>query len=78
METKKCKKCGEEKPATTEYFYYWERNANCKTCRLERMKKYREENRDKINKRAREDNRKNRDHGRKRYKAWVDKQGPEW
>ena len=45
VDFKRCSKCGEEKPASTEYFYA-KRNsleACCKICRLERGKKYREE-----------------------------------
>ena len=47
---KKCSKCGEEKPATVEYFY---KNGNvlrpdCKVCTAERVKGYREENKEAI------------------------------
>lgn len=53
VKTKICTKCGEEKPATTEYFY---RNKNlklglsyyCKTCGNESIKRWRENNRERI------------------------------
>ena len=47
---KKCSKCGEEKPATVEYFH---KDGNglrteCKPCRAERSKAYREANKEAI------------------------------
>ena len=54
MDTKKCTKCREEKPATTEYFF---KSANlkcglhswCKNCKKAAKKTYREENPEKVN-----------------------------
>ena len=48
---KKCTKCGEEKPATVEYFNKGERykdglNSKCKFCIKEYSKKYRKENKE--------------------------------
>lgn len=49
--TKTCTKCGEEKPATTEYFHRdtdgkYGLNARCKPCILEPQKQYRQKNRE--------------------------------
>lgn len=60
METRVCSCCGVEYPATTEFFYADKTvkrdglASKCKMCRLEQMDKYREVNRDDINKRARQ------------------------
>ena len=50
---KRCSKCGEEKPATAEYFYKVKDSKDglireCKICRKEYKKQYRQENADKI------------------------------
>jgi len=51
MKMKKCSKCGEEKPATTEYFYRSKSGkyglcGRCKTCRIEDGRRWYEENRE--------------------------------
>ena len=53
METKVCTKCGEEKPATTEFFYKLKRGylgleAQCKVCRKAYKKRWREEHKEEI------------------------------
>lgn len=53
METKKCKKCNEEKPNTSEFFYLDRRvknklRSNCKKCESEASKRYRKKNKEKI------------------------------
>jgi len=47
---KKCSKCGEEKPATLEYFHKFRNGltAECKPCRAERGKAYYEANKEAI------------------------------
>lgn len=55
--TKICTKCGKSKSATEEYWYKQEQGAMglqaaCKVCAKERMRLYREANREKINKRS--------------------------
>ena len=51
--TKICSKCGEEKPATTEYFRKAKANKDglmrqCKDCTKEYYKQYRKENKEKL------------------------------
>ena len=46
MQTKVCTKCGEEKPATTEYFYA--QSAVCKVCYNKRSMKWQKENRERF------------------------------
>ena len=53
MNNKVCTKCGEERPATREYFYAERGNRDgmrgaCKVCNLEHNKQYRQENKEKI------------------------------
>lgn len=50
MENRVCTKCGEEKPATTEYFYRGGQRlrGDCKVCFSKRDKQYYQENRDAI------------------------------
>ena len=53
MNNKVCIECGEEKPATREYFYADKRNRDgmrgeCKVCVLERRKQYGQANKEKI------------------------------
>lgn len=63
--TKRCTRCGEEKPATAEYFSrgiafkYGLRNI-CKPCQIEYNREYVERNRDKVAEYKREYQRKNR------------------
>lgn len=58
-EYKKCNKCGVIKPKTINFYYQNKKIKSgfegiCKVCILERTRKYRESNREKINKRRRE------------------------
>ena len=53
METKVCTKCGEEKPATKEFFFRQKKrpdglNTQCKDCKNEYSRKYDKENREHI------------------------------
>ena len=75
METKVCTKCGEEKPATTEFFYKKKGGrlglqARCKVCHGATVKCYRKEHKEEIaeyNKRWREQNPEKVAEHRKRY-----------
>ena len=75
MKTKKCTKCGEEKPATREFFH---KNCKylaslCKACTSQRMKQYYEANREAIIEQKKQYNEVNREakseYYRKRYQA---------
>ena len=51
MDTTICTKCGEEKPATTEYFHRHQHSTlhtRCKICRNKHAQKYRKENHEKL------------------------------
>ena len=67
MIEKKCTKCGETFPATTEYFPRKKRNkiwcleSQCKKCRREYKKKYRESNKERIREKKKQDYNKNRE-----------------
>ena len=79
---KKCSKCGDEKPATTEYFKKIRANkdglsGSCRSCEQKHRKKYRQENSDKIRehrKRYRQQNpEKLREYQKKYYQENTDK-----
>lgn len=73
--TKVCTKCGETKPATTEYFH---RNrsrrdgleSRCKTCCIEKSAAYRETNQESIREQSRNYYRKNRGKEKERNKLY--------
>lgn len=73
--TKICSKCGEELPATTEYFYatkYGESGliAMCKRCRRTKMKEYKVNNRENISKYNKEYNKKYKSIHKERLKQY--------
>ena len=77
MLTKACTKCGEEKPATSEFFGKVNRNKNgfrseCKVCQSKMQKKYREENQDKIKAYQKEYDENNRDRKKERAKEYYE------
>ena len=77
IKNKACFKCGEEKPATTEYFY-WRKNRNslhgvCKVCAAIRHKAYYDANREACCARARTYQRTNREATLARHKAYYQK-----
>ena len=79
MDTKKCTKCGEEKPATPEYFNRTTRTksgliSQCKSCKNkyfkenpEYYKKYREENREKVKAQSKKYREENPEYHKKHY-----------
>jgi hypothetical protein len=93
MKTKTCSKCGEEKPNTSEFFHKRKETKDglrkdCKICAGKRVKKHREENRDKCLQYSRDYYKENKDKvlaGQKTYykknkkavlatnKRWADK-----
>ena len=66
METKVCKKCGIEK--SVDEFYT--NRSHCKKCEKERHRKYRAENRDKLNERHRKYVAENRDKVNELVRKW--------
>jgi len=73
-ETKACKKCGECKPATTEYYSLRSKKTgklrgSCKVCEAEHKRQYYQENKDAITKRCRQYYQEN-----KEYYAEYDRQ----
>lgn len=65
--TKICNKCGEEKPATTEYFRKDKRNKDglmrqCKDCTKEYYKQYRKENKEKLKEYKKQWRQENKEH----------------
>lgn len=72
--TKVCSKCGEEKPATTEYFRKAKRNKDglmrqCKDCTKEYYKQYRQENKEKLKEYKKQWRQENQEY----FKQWYQK-----
>lgn len=72
MSLKKCRKCGDEKPATTEYFHKEKRNADglysyCKVCK----RQYEMDNADRISRRVKERRLANLEQSRARTREWY-------
>ena len=75
MKTRKCTRCGEEKPETTEYFY---RNKNCraglsticKECTRERVRRWEAENPEKVREAKRRWRAENPEKAREQSRRW--------
>jgi len=78
MDTKKCTKCGEEKPATPEYFIRTTRIksgliSQCKSCNKKYREEYYEENREKVKAQSKKYREENPEYHKKYYEKNPEK-----